>query len=55
MQHGMGPIDHSNIPVNAFVPVRAPKVPPHLRPSTEPVEAPGANTAAERYTATQGK
>ena len=48
MQHGMGPLGRSNIPANAFVPVRAPRLPPHLRPSTEPVEAPGATTAAER-------
>lgn len=46
MQHGIGPLGRSNIPANAFVPVRAPKLPPHLRsaggPAGEPAEAPPA-------------
>jgi hypothetical protein len=38
MHPGIGPLGRPTIPSNAFVPVRAPKLPPHMRPTTEPVD-----------------
>ena len=54
MQHGIGSLGRSNIPANAFVPVRPPKLPPHLRPTNEPVDELEAATAAERDATANG-
>ena len=54
MQHGIGSLGRSNIPANAFVPVRPPKFPPHLRPPSEAVDELAATTAAERDATANG-
>ena len=54
MQHGIGSLGRSNIPANAFVPVRPPKLPPHLRPTNEPVDELDAATAPERDATANG-
>ena len=54
MQHGIGSLGRSSIPANAFVPVRPPKLPPHLRPPSEPVDELAATTAAERDATANG-
>ena len=54
MQHGIGSLGRSNIPANAFVPVRPPKLPPHLRSTNEPVDELEAATAAERDATANG-